>query len=92
MLPGCFNNFFQRNSDAHSRRTRQSNNLHAVAYAGGSGGAPMRASPSGLLRYMLKACVAQILLGKSYLNVEKFLRAIGARRGGHGVMPPHLAL
>ena len=28
MLPECFNNFFQRNSDAHSRRTRQSKNLH----------------------------------------------------------------
>ena len=28
MLPECFNNFFQRNSDAHSRRTRQSDNLH----------------------------------------------------------------
>ena len=38
---------------------------------------------------MLKACVAQILLEKSY-NVEKFLRAIGARRGVHGAifLPP----
>ena len=44
-------------------------------------GAPMSAPPSGLLRYMLKACVAQILPEKSYLNVEKFIRAIGTRRG-----------
>ena len=49
----------------------------------------MRAPPSGLLRYMLKACVAQVLLEKSYLNVENFLRAIGARKeGGHGAMTP----
>ena len=40
----------------------------------------MRASPLRSFRYMLKACVAQILLEKSYLNMEKFLRAIGARR------------
>ena len=53
-------------------------------------GSPMRAPPFplGLHRYMLKACVAQIPLEKSHLNVEKFLRAIGARRGGHGAMPP----
>ena len=46
--------------------------------------------PSGLLRYMLKACVAQILLEKSYLNVENFLCALGARkgRGRHGAMTP----
>ena len=28
MLPCCFNNFFQRNDEVHSCRTRQSNNLH----------------------------------------------------------------
>ena len=28
MLPDCFNNFFQRYSEVHSRRTRQSNNLY----------------------------------------------------------------
>ena len=44
---------------------------------------------SSLLRYMLKACVAQMLLKKSQFNVEKFLRAIGARGGGgHGAMAP----
>ena len=44
----------------------------------------MRGPPSGLLRYMLKACVAQmyILLEKLRLNVENFLRAIDA-------IPPH---
>ena len=36
---------------------------------------------SRLLRYMLKACVAQILLEKSYLNVENFLPAMSACRG-----------
>ena len=44
--------------------------------------------PSGLLRYILKACVAQILLQKSHLNVENFLRAIGARRGARCHDPP----
>ena len=28
MLPDCYNNFFQLNSEIHSRQTRQSNNLH----------------------------------------------------------------
>ena len=28
LLPACFNKFFQRNSEIHSRRTRQSNDLH----------------------------------------------------------------
>ena len=28
MLPNCFNNFFQLNSEIHSRQTKQSNNLH----------------------------------------------------------------
>ena len=28
MLPDCFNNFFQLNSEIHSSQTRQSNNLH----------------------------------------------------------------
>ena len=28
MLPDCLNNFFQLNSEIHSRQTRQSNNLH----------------------------------------------------------------
>ena len=28
LLPDCFNNFFQRNSEVYSRQTRQSNNLH----------------------------------------------------------------
>ena len=51
-------------------------------------GTPMRALPSGRLRNILKACFAQILLEKSYLNVGKFLRAKSARRGGHGAMPP----
>ena len=60
--------------------------MRPVAYARG---ASMRATPSGLLRYMLKACVAQILLEKSYLNVEKLLRATGAQ-GGHGAMPTAL--
>ena len=48
----------------------------------------MRAPPSGLLRYMLKICVAQILLEKSYLNVETYLRAIDALRGGTVPCPP----
>ena len=52
----------------------------------------MRAPPSGLFRYMLKACVAQILQEKSYLNVEKFLCAIGARMGEHAPPPSPLAL
>ena len=28
LLPDCFNNFFQRNSEVNSQQTRQSNNLH----------------------------------------------------------------
>ena len=44
--------------------------------------------PSGLLQYMLQACVAQILLEKSYLHVESFLRAINACRVGERYHAP----
>ena len=32
MLPDYFNNFFQLNSEIHSRQTRQSNNLHLLLF------------------------------------------------------------
>ena len=75
----------QRMSKSRSLTKLSERRLQPVAYAGG---ASMRAPPSSLLRYMLKACVAQIVLEKSYINVENFLRAIGARKGGGGGTVP----
>ena len=59
--------------------------LQSVAYAGGELLSVRPRRPSSI-PYMLQACVAQILLEKSYIHVEKFLRVISACRAG-GTVP-----
>ena len=80
--------FSQPMSKSRSLAKVSERRVQPVAYAGG---APKRAPPLRPSLIQLQACVAQVLLEKSYLHVEKFLRAISACRAGGTVPCPPLA-